>query len=239
MSKILLVTGASSDVGSALIERVVVRYDKVICHYRNSIAKIEALQSKLGDKVLPLQADFANERSSIDFTETVAEYEISHFVHIPAVMNENKKFAKTAWGDFNEHIGVEVRSAYLICSSLMPQMSKSGYGKVVFMLTENVARQTPGKFAVPYTVSKYALLGLMKCLAAEYVNKGITVNGVSPSMIETNFVSNLPELARKMNADKSPAKHNLTPNDVIGTFEYLLSEASDRITGLNIPVGMM
>ena len=239
MSKNLLITGASSDVGSALIQRIAGNYDKVIAHYRSSAEAVEKLQAQFGGKIVPLQADFADESQTNDFVEKLKNYRISHFVHIPAVPNTNKKFVKIVWADFEEHISVEVRSAYTVCSSIVPQMAKDGYGKIVFMLTENVARSTPGKFAIPYTTSKYALLGLMKCLSAEFADKSITVNGVSPSMIETNFVSNLPELARQMNADKSPIKRNLVPDDVISAFEYLLSDGADCVTGINIQVGVM
>jgi 3-oxoacyl-[acyl-carrier protein] reductase len=104
------------------------------------------------------------------------------------------------------------------------------------MLTENVARAIPGKYAVPYTTAKYALLGLMKCLAAEYADKGITVNGVSPSMIETNFVSGLPELSRQLNAAQSPMKRNLSVDDVTPMLEYLLSDSADMVTGQNFAI---
>jgi 3-oxoacyl-[acyl-carrier protein] reductase len=238
-NKILLVTGASSDVGSALIERVIDNYDKVICHYQSNTAKIERLQTWLGEKIIPFQADFTDADSTSAFAQKLigSGMEPSHFVHFPAVRNENVRFVKTVWTDYAIHLMVEVHSAYAICNAIIPAMAKNKFGRIVFMLTENVAREIPGKYAVPYTVSKYALLGLMKCLSAEYAEKGLVVSGISPSMLETSFVSHLSDIVRKMNAENSPLKRNLTVDDVIPTIEYLLSPEATAASGQNISIG--
>ena len=61
-------------------------------------------------------------------------------------------------------------------------MAKRKKGKIIFMLTVHTC-QTPLKGCADYITEKYALLGLMKALAVEYANKGITVNGISPGAI--------------------------------------------------------
>lgn len=236
--KVLLVTGASSDVGAALIRRIAINYDKIVCHYRSSITVIEELQSEFGSKIIPYQADFADRDSTLHFAERIKTSSPTHFVHLSAIPNKNDKFIKTDWVDYEKHFTVQVHSAYVICRSILPNMSKNKHSKIIFMLTENVARDIPGKFAVPYTTAKYALMGLMKCLAAEYAEKGIAVNSVSPAMIETDYVSNLPELARNLNAEKSLLKRNLNVEDVVPAFEFLLSSGADAITGHNIRIGV-
>lgn len=238
--KTLLITGASSDIGSALIERIANNYEKIVCHYRTSTAVIDELRSRFGDKIVPLQADFSDRESTLSFVQTVLQRGLvpSHFVHLPSMPNENAKFHKTKWDDFEKHIQVQVHSSYAVCHAIIPVMAKNRSGKIVFMLTENVAKGMPYKYAVPYTTAKYALLGLMKCLASEYADKGITVNGVSPAMIETAFVSQLPEVVRQLNAERSPFKRNLAIGDVIPAFEFLLSSGADTVTGQNILIGV-
>ena len=85
-------------------------------------------------------------------------------------------------------------------------------------------------------MTKYALLGLMKSLSVEYADKGIMVNGVSPDMIETKFLKDIPDLVIRQNAERSPLKRNLTIEDVVPTFDFLLSDAADTITGQNIGI---
>ena len=83
---------------------------------------------------------------------------------------------------------------------------------------------------------KYALLGLMRNLASEYAAKGVMVNAVSPDMMETKFLSGLPELILEQNAKKNPLGRNIHVEEVTPTIEYLLSSASDIVTGQNIGV---
>ena len=94
----------------------------------------------------------------------------------------------------------------------------------------------PPKYLASYVTIKYALLGLVKALSAEYCSKGIEINGISPSMINTKFLNNIPELIVNQNAINSPTKKNLDVDDVIPTFEFLLSEKSNGITGQNIAI---
>lgn len=94
----------------------------------------------------------------------------------------------------------------------------------------------PSKFQSPYIIVKYALLGLMRNLASEYAAKKINVNAVSPDMMETKFLSELPELVLEQNAKNNPLGRNISIDEVIPTIEYLLSSASDIVTGQNIGV---
>jgi 3-oxoacyl-[acyl-carrier protein] reductase len=236
--KILLVAGASSDVGGALIRRVATEFDTILCHYGRSAVKIEQLQQEFGDRIVPLQADLSSPEEARRMAAEIAALERlpTHFVYLPAIPNVNRRYAKTDWAEFDAQLTVQVRGAYELCKVLLPVMAKQKFGRVVFMLTENVARSVPGKYAVPYTTAKYALFGLLKCLSAEYADKGITVNGLSPSMIDTEFVAGLPELARQLNAENSPMKRNLSVDDVTPTIAFLLSDGAGMITGQNFSI---
>ena len=88
----------------------------------------------------------------------------------------------------------------------------------------------------PYVVSKYALLGLTKALAAEYAEKGICVNALSPEMVETRFLSEIPELIVAAAAEKSRRDRILTVSEVLPAIEFLLSEASDTVNGQNLQI---
>ena len=83
---------------------------------------------------------------------------------------------------------------------------------------------------------KYALLGLMKSLSAEYIDKGITINGVSPDMIETKFLSNIPELIIEKNKVNSPLGRNIYIEEVIPVIQHMLSDLGASMTGQNIVI---
>jgi 3-oxoacyl-[acyl-carrier protein] reductase len=66
MSKVLFVSGASSDVGTALIEKIGGNYEKIICHYRSRPIEFE------GEKFIRLQADLSDESQTIRLAEQAA-----------------------------------------------------------------------------------------------------------------------------------------------------------------------
>ncbi len=235
--RILLVTGASSDVGSELIRRVAERYDYIWAHYCHSESVVEKLQNELGDKILPIQADFTREESVLCMITKIQETKRipNHIVHFPAISNVPQRFEKIEWSEFEVQIQATIQSIVFILSAFIPHMKKKKQGKIIFMLSSYVLGN-PAGFQSSYVTVKYALLGLMKSLATEYADKGIQVNGVSPSMIETKFVEKIPAMVQQISAEQNPRKRNLTVEDVVPTFMYLLADGTEAITGQNIGI---
>jgi len=236
-SKVLLVTGGSSSVGIGLVSEIEKEYSTIWVHYNNSADRVNELKYRLGDKIKPVKADFSKEEDVIELINTITKFkEIpDHIVHLAAIKSENKKFHKFNWNEYQDMIDTSLKPAVLILKKFLPFMSKNNYGKVVFMLSSFVNGATP-KYQSPYIVSKYALYGLMRNLAAEYIEKGINVNAVSPDMMETGFIDNIPDIIKVQNAENSPIKRNLMVEDVIPTFKYLLSDGADTVYGQNIVI---
>ena len=236
-TKTLLVTGASSEVGMALIKRVSGNYGRIWAHYRSSQEAVDGLVRDIGDKVLPVRADF----SDVDSTGALIDTIISsgdlpdHIVHLSAIKAHSLQFHKQSWDSYQDEIDTSLRSIVMILKAFIPRMAKCGHGKIVFMLSSYLTGVSP-KFQSPYITVKYALLGLMKNIAAEYAGKGITANAVSPYMMETKFLSDLPELIKEQSAKNSPLGRNLHVDEVIPSIEFLLSSGSDLVTGQNISV---
>lgn len=239
MDKVLLVTGGSSDVGAGLIRRVGQNYDKVICHYHASTGVVEALRARLGDRLVPLKADFSSLEETEGFVRTVLDEGLapSHFVHLSSdpIGSLNLRFSKSGWADFRHELDVAFRPAVLCCQAFVPLMAKAGGGRVAVMLSSHVQWEPHKAYAAPYTCAKHALLGLVKSLSAEYAGKGVTVNAVSPSMIDTKFLRGS-EHVKEANVMASPLHRLLTVEDVVPAFEYLLSPAAAAVTGQNLAV---
>lgn len=236
-NRVLLVTGASSEMGRALIRRIYGNYSRIYAHYNSSAESLEELREETGDRLFPVRADFADVSSVEDLVENIRREGIlpDHIVHMVSPKLRLQKFKKTSPADFEEGIDISLLSIVRILEAFLPDMAKRKYGKVVFMLSADTIG-TPPSFQAPYVTQKYALLGLMNSLSAEYASYGVTVNGVSPDMTETRFLSEIPDTAVRLNAEKSPLHRNLTPGDVAPAFEYLLSDGADAVTGVNLPV---
>jgi len=235
--KVLLVTGASSDVGMQLIRNVGNNYTKIWANYNSSVSAIEMLRNEIGSHVTPIQADFSSLESTqalIDEIRNSGDYP-DHIVHLSAPKARNLQFHKHSWDSYQNEVDTSLRSITMISQAFIPKMSKKNYGKIVFMLSAYLLG-VPPKFQSPYVTVKYALLGLMKELAVEYASKGIMVNAVSPDMMETKFLSELPDLIKEQSAKNNPLGRNIYVKEVVPTIEYLLSSGSDAVTGQNIGI---
>ena len=235
--KVLFVTGASSDVGQALILQIADQYDTIVAHYCHSHESIDALAQKFPGKIQKVKANLADPKEVQAMIDGMIKEQWlpDHIVHLAAPKTTNERFHKMDPVRLDQAFEVSVRSIFHILQSFVPHMSKQKYGRVVFMLT-SYCLGLPPKYQSAYVTSKYALLGLMKALATEYDSKGITVNGISPEMIDTKFLSDLPDLIVEENAAKSPLKRNLQVDDVVPMLAYLLSDAAEAITGQNIAI---
>lgn len=235
--KILLVTGASSDVGTALIRRIEKEYSIIIAHYYEWNDNVDILKRELSDKLFLVQADFSDIDSVRNMIKTIESELLSpdHIVHFPAPKIVYKNFVKTPWDDFEKNWEVSAHSLVEILQSFLPLMKKKKSGKIIMMLTTSVVG-TPPKYQSAYVMSKYALLGLAKCLAVEYEGCGITVNCVSPDMMQTIFLSEIPSLAVEQYAQTRTRKCILNVDEVLPTFEFLLSEGANSITGINVEI---
>lgn len=229
----ILVTGANSEIAAEYVKKYGERYDSVIMHYGQRRDRIDALKVAYGDLIVPIEADLSDRDGVERLIESTKEYEIDEFMHLPAPKLRHIRFAKGSMDEFELEMQVAFWSFLMICQALIPAMVKRGSGRILVMLTEYTIDNQP-PYLSHYISSKFALLGLIKSLASEYGAKGIRINGVSPGMIETDFVSKLPQYVIDDNAKATVRGRNLTPADLIQTIGYLLSEESEGINGQNI-----
>ncbi len=239
MSRVLLITGASSEIGIQLLRAIYKEYDRIYLQYRTMNSELDAAVNELSTSldILPLYADFVDENTVYDMIKEINSSGIlpNSIVHLPASKAYNKQFHKDIWYNYELGWQISVRSIVLILQEYLPKMAKQHYGRVVFMLT-SYTQNNPVKYQAAYTTVKYALLGLMKALSVEYADKGITVNGISPDMMETKFLENLPELIIEQNRVRSPLGRNIYVEEIIPVIQYMLSDLGASMTGQNIGI---
>ncbi len=233
---IILIIGASSDIGIDLIKTL----DEdilILAHYNSSGKDLIELSKKIKNILVPLQADLSSEDEITSLLDNIEEnYGIPNkIVHLAANKVENIRFKDVKWSDFEKDINISLKSAVLILNRFLPKLSQEKQGKVVLILSSYVLG-VPPKALSHYTTIKYALLGLVKSLASEYAGKNIQINAISPSMVETKFLDNINEKLVELSAYNHPLKRNATVEDITPTIKLLLSEDSNYINGINIPI---
>jgi 3-oxoacyl-[acyl-carrier protein] reductase len=239
MPEIILITGASSDLGGSLIRSLLAKSPDatVIAHSFSGGARIQALVAEFGDRVYPITADFSDAASISVMTDEIAAKFMAptQIVHLPALRMTYERLTKFDPDRFHQDMAIQVEAAILLLKKFAAKMSKMPAARLVFVLS-SVTRSMPPKFMSLYTIVKYAQLGLMRSAAAEYAATSLTVNAVSPSMIETQFVEEIGDVAVRMSAASNPKGRNAIPEDILGAIEFLLSPGSSYITGIDIAI---
>ncbi len=233
----LLITGASSELGQAILADQAGRFDRIAAQYASRPERLDALRERLGDRLTPVRADFTDEADTLRMAAELKEqgFVPTDIVHLPAGRFELKNFPKAPWADYQRDMDISLRSLVLLLQTFLPAMAKARAGRVVVMLS-SVTAGVPPKYLAPYVASKYALLGLVKALSAEYAEKGISFNGVSPEMIDTAYLSRVPAVVKELNKKNSPRGRLLSPADVVPVVRLLLDEDAGAVTGQNIVI---
>jgi len=237
MSKdIILIIGASSDIGVNLIESI---NDEalIIAHFNKSNEKLLELSKNINNELVTLKADLSKEDEINQLLDAIeSDYGIPNIiVHLAANKVENIRFKDISWSDFEKDINVSLKSVVLVLNRFLPKMAKLKKGKVLIMLSSYVLG-VPPKALSHYTSIKYAMLGLAKSLASEYADKNIQINSVSPSMIDTKFLDNINKKFVELNAYNHPLKRNARVSEITPIIKMLISKESDYINGVNIPI---
>ncbi len=218
--KKVLITGASGGIGGAIAKKLRAEGYELFLHAHTN-------QSGF------LSADLADEKD-IDRLLTAAE-DADIFIHSVSAPIAHAEVAKKTWHDFEQHLSVQVKAFFCIAQKLLPRMQAKKYGKIIPIVTEYVVGRAPTQIA-DYVSAKYALLGLSKCIAAEYGRYGISCNAVSPGTTETKLTAHLPKKLLEMIAHDSPRGRLTTTDEIADVVTFLCSDAARGINGENILV---
>jgi len=82
-----------------------------------------------------------------------------------------------------------------------------------------------------YSASKAGLIGLVKSLAKDYAETGITVNALAPAVIQTPMVDALPEATVQYMTDKIPMRRCGTLPEIAAMIAWIVSPACSFTTG--------
>jgi NAD(P)-dependent dehydrogenase (short-subunit alcohol dehydrogenase family) len=237
-SRTVLVTGASSGLGAHFATILAASGAKVVLAARR-VDKLEGLRAAIesnGGRAFAVEMDVTDERPTICAYE-LAEREFGAVDCVIANAGTNVGGAVLDLDSkaLDEVFAVNVRGVLLTVREGGRRMIAAGsaerrHGRVVIISSITATAVVPG--LALYSASKAAVLQLGKVLAREWINKGINVNVMCPGYIETDLNSDWfrSEGGRKM-IQKWPRKRLMEPSSLDATLLYLLSDASEYVTG--------
>ncbi|XP_054043765.1 LOW QUALITY PROTEIN: dehydrogenase/reductase SDR family member 4-like [Rissa tridactyla] len=128
---------------------------------------------------------------------------------------------------------VNVTAAAMLIKLVVPHMEQRGGGAIV--LVSSVAGYMPFPALGPYSVSKTALLGLVKALAPELRARNVRLNAVAPGLIRTRF-SAADEATRQRAMAAMGIDRLGTPSDVAEAVTFLCSPGAAYVVGETLVV---
>ncbi|MFC6716428.1 SDR family NAD(P)-dependent oxidoreductase [Natrialbaceae archaeon GCM10025810] len=230
-SRTVLVTGSAAGVGRELLLATARRGAKTAVHYHTSAdaareVAAEALEAGAADATT-VQGD-VTDPESVDGLFSAVESDLGP---VEIVVNNVGDFAPSHWAEidfetWNRVLETNFNGTYLCSKRALPAMRENGYGRIV-----NVGYASSEKGLVhpknfPYFVAKAGVLMFTRMLAADTQDDPITVNAVSPYVVENSdeFPEDLPR--------GRPASYE----DLVRPLLFFLDPENEYVSGQNLEV---
>jgi 3-oxoacyl-[acyl-carrier protein] reductase len=237
--QVAIVTGAARGIGRAAAVRLA-RDGARVAVFDKDAAAAEAAAAAIVDDGL------AAEPHEVDVTDEAAIGAAVRAVldangRIDVLVNNagiypHTPFEELTFEEWRRVLSTNLDSVFLVTKAVYPHLRERGYGRIVNISTAAFLIGYPE--LTPYLASKGGIIGFTRSLAAEAGPHGITVNAITPGMIETEGTEVEDpegELFEEIGADQA-VKRRGRPEDVAETIAYLASPAAGFITGQTINV---
>ncbi len=232
-----LVTGASGEIGRAIVARLA-REGAEVAAAGRSRAKLEALaaaQRQDGHAVHPLVAELT-EPNACEALIAAAEKALGGLDVLVngagILLAEDGDVVETPLAAWEETLRVNLTSVFLVCKYAVPALRRAGGGSVVTLAS--IAAHRGSVFPqIAYAASKGALVAITREMAVRHAREGIRFNAVSPSLIATEMGRSLirqPEAWEKRRPFV-PLGRLGEVEEVAAAVAFFASEESAFITG--------
>jgi 3-oxoacyl-[acyl-carrier protein] reductase len=131
--------------------------------------------------------------------------------------------------EFDQLYQVNLRGAFYITKYVLVEMRPTGKGRLLHISSMAGKEGNPGM--VGYSASKAGLIGLVKGVAKEFADTGITINGLAPALIRTPMNENTSPAQLAYMAEKIPMKRLGTVEEVAALCSFIVSDENSFSTG--------
>ncbi len=240
--KVVIVTGAGRGLGQAYAIEAARLGAKVVAGDILDCADTVRRIAADGGEAIGVELDV----TKMGTVSAMAESAVEAFGGVNVLINNaalygalsGGRFDQLDEGEWDRTMDVNVKGIWRCCSAVVPLMRNAGGGSIINVASLAATYGLP--FALHYTTSKAAVIGITRGLARELGRDEIRVNAIAPTAVLTEgtaeFFGDKTEGAMKVIMDDQSLKRNPLPKDMVGTVMWLASDASSFVTGQTIAI---
>ena len=200
-----LVTGGGTGIGLGIARALAEAGAEVTITGR----RLDVLEEAARDhpRLHPLQMDVADEASTRDGIAQAARARGPIALCIAnAGIAEGGPFSKTTLADWRRTMQINLDGVFLTFQAALATLPDDAPGR--YIVVSSIAGVRGLKNAIPYTVTKHGVIGLIRGLSEEYLGKRpVTFNALCPGYVDTDIVRNqIPGLMRRFDTDEEGAR---------------------------------
>ncbi|PIU40433.1 MAG: beta-ketoacyl-ACP reductase [Candidatus Omnitrophica bacterium CG07_land_8_20_14_0_80_50_8] len=236
-SKVVLVTGGSRGIGTALVRRFVEEGARVYFTYLSSKAQAAEVVRLTGKphQIFALACDVRKKKDVQKIVDEILEKESSLDILINnAGIIRDGLFLTMSDEDWSDVMETNLGGVYHFCKAVSKQMVTQGGGKIINI--SSVIAELGSCGQVNYAASKGAINAFTRSLAAELASKKVTVNALAPGMVNTRMSSAARAAFGDKIKDRIPLGDFAEPEEIASVVAFLASEDARYITGQIIAV---
>lgn len=222
-NKIALITGATGGLGTAVTQAFLDSGATVIGVSRN----LQQSAFKSGS-FLGIPAELSDPLAVNKLIQQVIDKfgRIDALAHLVGGFAGGQAVFETDDPTFESMMSTNLTSAFYVLRAVIPHMRQAGSGRIIAIASR--AAENPGPLVGAYSASKAALVSLIRTVALENKDRGITANAILPGTIDTT--------ANRKAMPQADTRTWVQPASIASLMIWLASAAGQDVTGTAIPV---
>jgi 2-hydroxycyclohexanecarboxyl-CoA dehydrogenase len=241
MKRAAFVTGGASGIGLSICEHLARSgHGVTVADYNGDGAEAAAKAIRAsGGQAVAAPVD-VSDRAQVDKAVAAARSEFGPIgiLVTSAAVSRKEPFEAISAESWQQILTVNLTGTFNCVQAVIGDMTEAGWGRVVLISSSSAQRGSAGM--THYAASKGGVIAFGKALALEFAKRGVTVNNIAPSVIETPMVEQQRAAGAVGSAEAMargvPVGRMGTGDDIAAACLYLVSEEASYVTGQTVSV---
>jgi len=236
----VLVTGATSGIGSAIIERLALEGARPIIHHGQDEMKAQELLARIGGNGSVLQADlseadgpFALWRKAVDFAGRIHSLVNNAGIITEISIDSSPDEWKAAW---QKEFQVNFFAAADLCKEAIGHFKTEGGGRIV-NIASRAGQRGSSPDSMPYGAAKAAMINLTKSIARSFGRDGASAVCIAPGLVRTDAAEEfIATRNREAVMGEIPIGDMAEPKEIAELVAFVLRYGQDSLNGATLDV---